>query len=340
MRVRVVTPAELGDAEAARWWELQAATARTLNPFYSLTYARAVGHARPGARVAVVEDGGVIVAFLPFEMGRQRIGRPIGWPANDLQGFVGGGSTIDARTVVRLARLRGWRFDHAPADAEPLGPHQYRGSLVHAPVIELGDGYGPYEETVRGVHGRLLADNARKRRALERAFGPVVLERPRVGSAHLQRMVDWRSERYPAARQLLGDPGFRATLEELAGASRPDCAGSVHVLRAGERVVAVHVGLQGPTGLSWWYPAYDRELRRFSPGIMLVLLVAEELAGRGVARIDLGYGQDPWKFDVATGSYPVAGGAVWAHGVEAAARRAYRVGRERLRHRRGDLGGA
>ena len=37
--------------------------------------------------------------------------------------------------------------------------------------------------------------------------------------------------------------------------------------------------------------------------------IAEEAACRGITRLDLGYGQDEYKFGLANASYAVAGGA-------------------------------
>jgi CelD/BcsL family acetyltransferase involved in cellulose biosynthesis len=83
------------------------------------------------------------------------------------------------------------------------------------------------------------------------------------------------------------------------------------VLRAGERTVAVDFGLTSPGGLSGWFGAYDHDLRRFSPGTMILLATAEEAARRDITWVDMGYGQDSYKFRLANASYPIAGGAVW-----------------------------
>jgi CelD/BcsL family acetyltransferase involved in cellulose biosynthesis len=124
MQVTVVRPGDLGPSEADLWAKFQRSWPVMSNPFLSLTFAQAVGRCRPGARVAVVEDGGKIEAFLPFERAALAMGVPIGHPMNDLHGFIGSGAPIDARLVVRRAGLRGWRFAHAPAEQRALAPFQ------------------------------------------------------------------------------------------------------------------------------------------------------------------------------------------------------------------------
>ena len=96
------------------------------------------------------------------------------------------------------------------------------------------------------------------------------------------------------------------------------------MLSAGERTVALFFGLIAYESLSSWFPTYDRELSRYSPGRMMWHPLAEEAARRGITRLDLGYGQDQYKFGLANASYPVVGGAVWASRSERAARGIYR----------------
>jgi CelD/BcsL family acetyltransferase involved in cellulose biosynthesis len=317
MRVTVVRPGDLGQDEAVLWTRFQRCSPQTLSPFMSFTFTQAVGRARLGARVAVVEDAGEIRAFLPFELTSLKMAVPIGSPMNDLQGFIG--DPGNARKVIRRAGVRGWRFAHAPAGQAALKPHCYPESVVQCPVIGLADGY----EAWHGSRSRSLTKQvAGQRRALERLHGAVSLEWH--SPQHLDRLIDWKSGKYYSSRRLFSDPSARRIIEELAAARSEDCRGVVSVLTAGGLPVAAHYGLLGPGGLASWFPAYDPDLSRFSPGTMMDFALAEEAAGRGIAQIDLGYGQDAYKFRFASEFHEVMGGAVWAIGAEREARRTYR----------------
>jgi CelD/BcsL family acetyltransferase involved in cellulose biosynthesis len=293
-----------------------------LNPFLTFTFARVVGRARPNARVAVVEADRGIEAFLPFEPAPRRVGMPIGYPMNDLQALISQGTPIDARQVIRKAGLRGWRYVAAPAEQPALVPHHYEGTTVEVPVIDLADGYQQYLSTRKKSSIRRIAE---KRRALERQLGPLSLQwcSP-YPEEQLQQLIDWKTAKYGGARQLFSDATARRILEELATESGDDCRGLLSVLSAGERTVALFFGLISHSGLFSWFPAYDRELSRYSPGRMMWQPLAEEAACRGITRLDLGYGQDDYKFGLANASYTVAGGAVWASRWEQAARGIYR----------------
>lgn len=321
MRVTVVRPGDLGPGEASLWDRFQKSSAELQNPFFSLTFAQVVGRHRPGSRVAVVEADGAIQAFLPFDLGPQRIGMPIGDPMNNLQGFISGGATIDARLAVRKAGLRGWRYAAAPAAQRALAPHHYEGTLTEAPLIDLSGGYESY---FAGRSKKFSSDFLRKRRALDRAVGPVSLEWGATAPEHVRQLIEWKCARYGGARQLFAEPASRRIVAELAVSSSEDCGGVVNVVRAGERTVAVTSSLTYPGVFCGWFMAYDEDLAKFSPGTLVMLATLEEAARRHITRIDMGAGQDSYKSRVMNASHPVAGGAVWVIPGERAARALYR----------------
>jgi CelD/BcsL family acetyltransferase involved in cellulose biosynthesis len=326
VRVSVVRPGDLGLAEADRWAKFQRRSPVTLNPFMSHTFAQAVGRARPNARVAVVEDGGQIEAFLPYEVGPGRIGIPIGYPMNDLQGFISSAAPLDARQVIRRAGLRGWRFTAVPTDQTALQPYHYSGAAAASLVIDLAAGYAAYHAS---RSKSLTAEHARKRRAVARERGPVALVWNSGSSEHVGQMIAWKAARYAGTRKLFADPTARSIAESLAMTGKPDCAGAVSVLLAGDRPFAISCNLIGPAGAYGWFTSYDPELSRFSPGTMLTFAIAAEAAARGISTLDLGPGQDSYKLRLANAAHPVAGGAVWATGIEAALRQLYRMLRRR-----------
>lgn len=322
MRVIVVRPDELGPGEANLWAKFQQTSPLTFNPFLSFTFTQAVGRFRSSARVAVIEDGGKVEAFLPFERAALAMGVPIGHPMNDLHGFIGSGAPIDARAVVRRAGLRGWRFAHAPAEQHALAPFHYDGLTVQAPMIDLSSGYHSYFSS-RSKNFRKIA--GKKRRAIERQFGALSLEwGSSCPAGILRQLIDQKSGRYYGTHRLFSDPTALRIVEELAAADNDDCQGIVSVAFAGEKPIARFMGILAQGRLSAWFASYDPGLSRFSPGMMMYLALAEEGASRGISLIDLCSGQDVYKFHLANDSYPVAAGAVWVSRTEDAARRMYR----------------
>jgi CelD/BcsL family acetyltransferase involved in cellulose biosynthesis len=263
--------------------------------------------------VAVVENGEEIVAFFPFELAAHRVGMPIGFPMNNLQGFISSGLPVDARQVVKQAHLRGWRFDAVPVDQHAFAPFHYAGTTEPCPVIDLTKGDLPH-----------ISTRKKARRALEQKFGTVSLEWNSAESAYVDQMIEWKSHKYYGTKRLFSDPTARSIVEDLAASNGEDCRGVVSVLRAGERPAAIHFGLLGPRSLVGWFMAYDSELSRFGPGKMLWHPLAKAAEERGISQIDLGPGRESYKLGLSNGSYRVAGGAIWVSRAEAVGRNAYR----------------
>jgi len=321
LRVIVVSPDELGDAERAAWALLQGQVPSSASPFLSSTFAGIVGRHRPDARVAIVEEAARTVAFLPFEPGAKGIAVPIGGDLTGAEGFVGAHAAIDAREVVRAAGLRGWRFRHASVDQSVLTPYAYAGTLAQVRTIDLTNGYDAYVAALSKSETRALT---RRRRALERDVGPVRLVWRSTDTRHLETLLDWKSKQFESARRLFSDGGSRRILYDLLETDEADCTGLLSLLIAGDHVAAIQLAVVGPRGLSWIATGYSHELARYSPGTLMARHIAEEAPRHGVTLIDIGWGDDAYKRSLSNGSYPIFGGTIWANRLESGARALYR----------------
>jgi CelD/BcsL family acetyltransferase involved in cellulose biosynthesis len=315
-----------------RWQKFQQLSAIASNPFFSLTYAKAVARSAPAARVAVVEEGGEIEAFIPYELSDHRVGTTIGGMYTCVDGLVSSNAPINLRSAVKDANLRGWRFLYSPVEQTALAPYRnhldYQGTSVS--TIELPSGFAGYlggmTKSARKAHGRVV----RSRPELEKAAGPVSFEWNSSKPADLDCLLRWKAAQYGNVADWLVLPGKSHFVHELAESDAEDCAGVLSVLRAGDRMVAGRLGLRAGATLALWITAYDPEFAQFQSGMMSLFMVVEEAPGREVERIDFGYGDNFHKRRFANSHYEIGGGEVWASGLEAGARRVY----QRLRYRR------
>ena len=110
-------------------------------------------------------------------------------------------------------------------------------------------------------------------------------------------------------------PWVAAVLDDLRTSSAPGCRAFVSTVRAGERIVAAHLGLRGERVAAWWFPTYDVDRARHSPGMLLCLRVAEGLAADGVEVLDLGKDVTTYKERLRNGDLPVAAGRVVRFGL-------------------------
>jgi CelD/BcsL family acetyltransferase involved in cellulose biosynthesis len=334
MRVTVVRPDELGRDEATRWRELQRSSAMGSHPCLSLTYALATGRMDERTRVAVAEDAGEIVAFLPYQDSSDRIALPLAGNAG-VDGLVYSGS-VDVRQVVRGAGLRGYRFYHAPVEQAALASHRYHHNVpatVH--VAALPGGYEDYLATLTESSLKRIDRTARYRRALARQVGPVVFEWHSFTPERLRLLTGWKSAQFDEARRTYAQPAEVARLGELATSASDDCSGVMSVLLAAGQPVTITINLRSGSLLTPWVTAYDPEFSRFSTGMIGWLDLLAAATGQGVTKVDFGYGANDYKRWLGNSSYEQGGGVVWAGRLEGAGRRAYR----QLRFRASTRGG-
>ena len=329
MKVTVVRPDELDASEEKLWREFQNLSPMTAYPCFSLDYARAVCRADESGRVAVVEDGGKICAFIPYSKDDDGIAATLGGGQTALDGLVSSSDRIDLRAVVRGAGLRGWRFSRAPVEQHALDPYRYQGSF-HAELIyfsDLRNGYDGYMRALPKGGRNEIATAARRRRALEREVREVSFEWNSNDPSHLPLLLNWKSDQFESMRKWLLSPFNRALVRELADSDSEDYSCLTSVLYAEAKPISISLNLRRGHILSQWIAAFDPEYSRFSPGTLNMLAMFAEAPERGVEIADFGYGNDRYKQRFASGVYTVIGGGVWASRLGGAARSLYRKAR-------------
>jgi CelD/BcsL family acetyltransferase involved in cellulose biosynthesis len=309
MNVEVVHPAELGPADLELWRHFQSEDERLASPFLSPEFAQVVGRARRDARVAVIQDGGV-VGYFAFQL-HGTLGTPIGATICDTQAVVCRRDfSWDAQSLVRSCGLELWQFDHLAVHQAPFVP--FHAVLHSSPTIDLSRGHDNFLESVRARSKDLIAQVARRRRKLNREVGPVTTCWRSVAADEFAALIRWKSDQYrrTGTWDRFELDWIRDVLTELLSCESAGCSGLMATTHAGDRLAAVHMGLLGGAGLSWWFPAYDPDLGPYSPGLVMLLDLADQASQRGVRRIDLGRGEHAYKLRVATGAYELAEGQV------------------------------
>jgi CelD/BcsL family acetyltransferase involved in cellulose biosynthesis len=327
--VRVLPAGALGARALARWSELQRASPLYRSPFFRPEFTLAVAAVRD-VRVAVIQDGDEIAGLFPFERGRARSGRPVGKPFSDYHGPVlDAAAAIDPRELVRACGLATWSFDHLPAGLSSYAPHAL--AEAGSPCMDLSEGHETYLAGRRA--GSDVRGALRKARKLGREIGPLRLEPASEDPALLDRMVEWKRMQYAetGVRDVLAGHGSRALLQQVHATRGVEFAGMLSVLYAGDVVAGLQLGLRsGPVWHSW-FPVYNPELHRYSPGLVLMLELAAAAPGLGIREIDLGKGDARYKQALATGSVALLEGSVDAHALVALPARAQSSARRLLR---------
>ncbi len=259
------------------------------------------------ARVAVFEDAGSVVGFLPFELRSRGVATAIGRKLNNRQGFVPAPGLrwswpelLDATNldVLELSDLVGHQVDA-------------RGSLegAAAPVIDTDAGWDAY--LARAKKSKTIKTILYKERKLRREFADVLFESgPAKDRGHLRQLVGWKSQQYRRSGwpDLFARRGVRDVLDVLADDPEDGLRAVGSSLFIDGRLVATDLSLTSDTVFAGWFAAHDPDYARFSPGAIRTLRTVETAFDRGVARVDLSRGDESYKDSLKNGDAEVATG--------------------------------
>lgn len=337
LTAEVKPPAALDPHELAAWRDAQAATPHLRRAFFTPGFARACGEAWPGARVAVFRQGGDIVAFFPFQfvgMIERQVGlaERIGGGMSDHAGLIARpGFRIAPDVMLRMAGIGAMFVDHLTEGQEAFGLAAEESRPGH--VIDLAAGPEAYFATLAAANKGFLADTERRMRRLEKEHGAASFTFSDAPTwSEVQSLIDAKRAQYArtGAGDSFADPAKLALVRALVAAADPDCRPVLTTLAAGGRVLARHLGLLHAGHLSYWFPVYDPEAQKVSPGRMLLWETIRAADRHGVIWIDRGEGDNQAKQDFSTG-VQLFGRARWrAAGMRGLAADAFQRARWRL----------
>jgi CelD/BcsL family acetyltransferase involved in cellulose biosynthesis/SAM-dependent methyltransferase len=303
--------ASLGETEKTRWTEIRLAAPGLDSPFFTYEFCALVAAVRADVRVAVLGDSGLISGFFPFQRDKAGRGRPLGGKLSDYHGVIADPDLAwDARELLRALQLRSYSFDHLALPSGVFAPHAER--LDVSPFLDLSPGFPAYRQAARaaGLGGPREAEM--KLRRLERRIGEVRFVWHETDQRALQTLLRWKSLQYRRTTGFdpLSLPWVVEVIERVHAAQTSAFAGVLSCLYVENRLIATHLGLRAGPTLHSWIPAYDRDLAVYSPGLVLLLALAERAAADGVLRLDLGKGPETYKRRFTAEGIPVAIGSV------------------------------
>ena len=322
--IEVYDAATLTNVHLARWQRLLE-TSPIESPFLSPSFAVALARHRSSVKVVAFREGDQYVGFLPVDVLGLRA-QAVGMKFADFQGGVfQAGTQVRALTLLRAIGVQSYHFDHQLL-SEPFCKSAVR--RIHSPYLDLTHGYSHYSQSLRDRGSSVVSQLNRKRRKLEREVGEVRLEL----NSNCPELLDWiiREKREQRKRtrtfDVLQFDWVVQALKELRPVNKPAFGAVTTALFAGDRLAAAHFGLRTSTVLHYWFPAYDHELSKYSPGLILLLETARQYAERGIRRLDLGRGDERYKQRLANGTTTILQGAIDLNPVRHLARRCLHSG--------------
>ncbi|MEV5893135.1 GNAT family N-acetyltransferase [Nonomuraea fuscirosea] len=302
LRVRAFD--ELSAAELDAWETVRAANPALDSPYFHPGFSAAVHASGRTVHVAVGND-----VFVPHHRDG-RLLRPAGWPGADFQGpILAAGAGFRPLDLLGNG-AGGYAFDHLVPDAP--GFDRWVLSRRPSPYLDVTGGLTGYLGRA-SKSGKDNMGQARRRAArAERDLGAVRFEADSVDAGALARVIELKRAQYAAtgAQDYFAEPDRIKLLEGLLSTRDPGFGGVLSTLRAGPHLLAAHFGLRSGGVLHWWFPVYDPAYAKLSPGWILLRELVAAAPSLGIARIDLGRGEDEYKRRARTGESVVCQGIV------------------------------
>jgi len=311
MKIVLVPGRELGPDLVRAWVKIQQANPDLASPYFHPEFTRVIAAVREDVDVAVVEDGGRVAAFFPFRRVDGCVGAPVGDIVSDYHGLICAQDfTCDPRELIKHCRLAVWSFDHLVASQSSFKAFHH--SIGQSPQLDLSKGYESYASERRAAGSEQIKKCSNLMRRIEREVGPLRLVLQSAADAPLKQTLAWKSRQYVESgnADLFAVPWVRAAVERFQAAQVEGFAGMLSLLYAGERLLAGHFGMRGRSVWHYWFPAHDPEMAKYSPGLILLLKMAQHAVLLGVRTIDLGKGMSLYKQRLMNASVPLASGSV------------------------------
>jgi CelD/BcsL family acetyltransferase involved in cellulose biosynthesis len=293
------------------WESLRRQNPGLQSPYFSPEWTRIVAAARNDVELAVLKVAGKPVAFFPYERRRWGLAGPVGSFLSDYHGIVSVADfEFQPRDLLRACGLAAWDFNHLPVCQSPFTPfysEQYR-----SPIIDLSSGYQAYAKERREAGTEQIKKNGNLLRRLECEVGPLRFVAHSTDTVLLDRLLEWKTSQFRQNRwqDIFSIPWVRQTMGGIHSTQTPDFAGMLSLLYAGDKLVAAHFGMRSATIWHYWFPSYDPALSKYSPGVMLLLKMAEAAPAMGIHSIDLGCGEHSYKKRLMNGCVETARGSV------------------------------
>jgi len=329
MKIQLKRASELTAADWSQWEALQDGTAVYESPYFRPEFVRAVARVRTDVEIAVLNDGETTVGFFPFQRGKLNLGKPLGGKLSDYHGpIVQPGLKLDALEILEACRLASWDFDHLVSAAEGFGP--FVKLKAKSAQLDLSNGFAAYAKGRKQAGSDAIQRQGQKMRKLVREVGPLQFDVDADDPEAYSLLRRWKSEQLlnSGLPDVFTFPWVGQLIDELRTHRGAEFSAPLTVLRAGKKIAAVSLSLRSRDVLHGWFTAYNPELSIYSPGILLFVRMAEEAPQLGIRKIDLGRGEEPYKWRLASGSDDVAEGSVSRPSVGTALRSTWRKTRD------------
>jgi CelD/BcsL family acetyltransferase involved in cellulose biosynthesis len=233
---------------------------------------RTIGQFNPQVFVGFEQRGDGTSLFFPFERPTRLASFAGPVPMCDYQAFIAPTNhPIVVSDLMRRWKLGTWTFENLIAPAEIASQTTTLVSTVSRRAV-MREGFAGYLAEMARM-GKSMRNTNTKLRLLDRDHGQVRFVANCRDDAVLSAIFDWKAQRFNAGKTIT--PWIQNAIEALYGTRTADFSGMLAALYAGDRLVAAHFGVRSDRTLHYWFPAFNPEFGRYTPGWLLIYFLLQ-----------------------------------------------------------------
>lgn len=294
LKIEIVRADQLTVADRLLWHAMTDANPELASPYFRWEFTEIAARIVPGAAVAILSRHGRTIGYFPHQRRGSAI-QPLGAPMNDYHGVIA--MPGEAPPLARVAELLGAPRLSVSAWVGPSGVGALRETLMTILPEHGPRSYDAWYAERRQSWGKYFKDKERARRSLEAERGETRVERGLADPALLDRLIALKREQYARTgrHDIFACGWTRDLLHALMTSGHDDFGGSIAALWADGQLTAVEYSLHAGDRYHFWFPAYEPDLARCSPGILLTLETMRLGAEAGFRVFDFGFGGEGYK---------------------------------------------
>jgi CelD/BcsL family acetyltransferase involved in cellulose biosynthesis len=307
---RLTRPQHLSAQELGLWDHLQRSCREFESPYFRPEFTQAVAAVRDDVEVLVIDDDGKPAGFFPFQRHALNLGKPVGGRLSDFHGVIAPrGFRVDARQLIQEARLASFDFDHFVGDQPSF--EAFTTGVEQASYLDISRGFAAYCEERKKAGTEMVRKTVSRERKFEREVGHLHFELESNDRDALATLVAWKIAQFERTgfMNLFAFPWTKQLLESML-TGKQQLSGMLSVLWFGMEPVAISYSLRSFHVAHSWFIAYNQEYSVYSPGMIMMLKLAEQASEAGIRRIHLGAGDQRFKQSLSNGTLPVSVGTV------------------------------
>jgi CelD/BcsL family acetyltransferase involved in cellulose biosynthesis len=307
--IRTILESQITPELRACWFELLHELPALDSPYFHPDFTRLVAMVRSDVEIAIIESDQNVVGLFPYQRGQFGRAKPVGGRLSDFHGIIAEPSVVRSLgDILCQCNLNSFQFDHLLAGQFPPEISQF--SIAGSPYLGMSRGFEEYQR-VQKHYSKHYVQYQRKQAKIQREHGELRLVLHSDSESDFNQLLCWKQEQYQRTGAF--NPmrfGWTIDLLRKIWAERdPSFRGLFSTLHIGDKLVGAHFGMQAGSTLHYWFPAYNPEFHKYSPGNLLLLEIARSVSLNGITKIDFGKGTEDYKLCFGSAQTLVAEGS-------------------------------